>query len=200
MVEVSQGRGSTLPFVGCLEVNGKGYIYDVNTNEILAVEPRDFSLVVEALNDPREAGHLLNDQSIQTIRRHGYLSAHYPRGVRAPCRHCLEKDHRSKLGQCTLELTQACNHRCLYCPYSSLDATRRPHSQKCMSWEIAEAAIDLLLDHSEDAEHIALGFYGGEPLLAWGLLRRCLEYAHERAGARPLLTTLTTNATLAYRS
>jgi uncharacterized protein len=65
-----------------------------------------------------------------------------------------------------------------------------------MSWETAKAAIDILLENSTDVELPALGFYGGEPLLAWRVMHKCLEYARVRSVAKPLHFSLTTNGTL----
>jgi sulfatase maturation enzyme AslB (radical SAM superfamily) len=67
-----------------------------------------------------------------------------------------------------------------------------------MSWTTLRAAIDLLL--AGGASEPALGFTGGEPLLALPLMRRAVEYLGERAPAwmAPRLH-VTTNGTLLDR-
>lgn len=89
----------------------------------------------------------------------------------------------------TLSLTHRCNLACTYC-YAG------PVMARTMTWEVAERAIDIAV--SKSTRLMQLAFFGGEPLLAWDLLTRAVEYARSRtddAGLR-LLPTITTNATL----
>ena len=65
-------------------------------------------------------------------------------------------------------LTAQCNIGCAYC-YQDRRPARR------MSWETLQQAVDLLL-RSRRPE-VTLRFYGGEPLLAFPLLKRAVEYA-----------------------
>ena len=192
----TQQTDDALPFIGCFTIDDKHYIYDVNTNEILRVESEDLARIVDALHHPQQAARLLDHPNIRALMAEGYLSSHRPRGVRAPCRHRVEMGLKAEMAHCVLELTQACNQKCIYCPYSPLDTSRREHSRKRMSWDTAKAAIDLLLNHSSAVEVPALGFYGGEPLLGWNLLQECLGYVRHRAGSRPLHMSITTNGTL----
>jgi uncharacterized protein len=95
-----------------------------------------------------------------------------------------------------LELTQSCNCRCMYCPYSDFYKGKRNHGEKVMSLETAKKAIDFLKDHSSKSESVAVGFYGGEPLLQFDLLKKCVTYAKELIDIKKLSFNLTTNATL----
>ena len=90
----------------------------------------------------------------------------------------------------TLSLTHACNLACTYC-YAG------PKHQALMSEEVARRAIRLALDRARGT--LILGFFGGEPLLAWDLLRRTWTLAAEAARERDvaLRTVLTTNGTRA---
>jgi sulfatase maturation enzyme AslB (radical SAM superfamily) len=86
-------------------------------------------------------------------------------------------------------LTAACNLRCAYCYQRARPAGR-------MRWETLTAAVDWLAA-SRRAE-VAFGFYGGEPLLEEGLLRRGVEYALRvlPSSRRRVRVHLTTNGTL----
>lgn len=98
----------------------------------------------------------------------------------------------------TLCLTHDCNLRCGYC-YAG---RKRP---VVMSGETAFRSIDFGLERAQKEgkalgkrPEILIGFFGGEPLLEWDLLRKCREYAEKEAapsGIR-LKWTLTTNMTL----
>jgi len=183
------------PFVGCYKVEDRCFVYDVNTNEILEVGQEIFNRISSAVDSPENAREHLSGKDISILQERGFLSSKRPEGAIGFCSDCLAKGHQSEINQVTLELTQACNHRCLYCPYSSNDEGRRGHAEQTMNWGTAQKGIDLLLENSSEVEWPALGYYGGEPLLEWDLLRRCLEYTASEAKL-PILQSLTTNATL----
>jgi uncharacterized protein len=89
----------------------------------------------------------------------------------------------------TLVLTHRCNLACHYC-YAGA------HLKKDMDDQTMARALDLLF--SDGAPHAQLGFFGGEPLVAWDLLVRAVTGAKARATrrARTLLIQCTTNGTL----
>ena len=88
-----------------------------------------------------------------------------------------------------LLLTARCNLACTYC----YQAGRGPRPD--MSWEVARAAMDLLLDATEAPRLLA--FSGGEPFLATPLLRRSVEHARSRIGSPSTLRIVaSTNGTL----
>ncbi|MDD5303249.1 MAG: radical SAM protein [Elusimicrobia bacterium] len=85
-----------------------------------------------------------------------------------------------------LMTTYECQLRCAYC-----QVQRGPRR---MDEATARRGADLLL--SSRAGHLILNFFGGEPLLAWDLVRKTALYARERRGGRPLRINLTTNGLL----
>jgi MoaA/NifB/PqqE/SkfB family radical SAM enzyme len=85
-----------------------------------------------------------------------------------------------------LMTTYECQLRCAYC-----NVSRGPRP---MDERTALRAADLLL--SSRAGHLILNFFGGEPLLAWDLVRKTALYARERRAGRPLRINLTTNGLL----
>ena len=89
-----------------------------------------------------------------------------------------------------LEVTQDCNRRCNYCPYTNETKNRR-HQKKSMTLEIAKKAIDNYFSRFTDLvnktgsvrEDIAkeflspnLNWYGGEPFLEFKLIEDSLKY------------------------
>lgn len=80
--------------------------------------------------------------------------------------------------QVTLFLTSRCNLRCTYC-YA--DAGRKNIE---MPWEVAKAAIDLVVANALTlgSPRFMVGFHGGgEPTVAWKLLTKATDYAHQLA-------------------
>jgi sulfatase maturation enzyme AslB (radical SAM superfamily) len=87
-----------------------------------------------------------------------------------------------------LVATSACNQRCAYC-------LQDRHPPRRMSAETADRALDLLLRPRGRAAGIA--FYGGEPLLAFDLVRHTVEEAERRRPRKGrLLLGLSTNGLL----
>lgn len=89
-------------------------------------------------------------------------------------------------------LTAACNLDCAYC-------YQNRRSPRAMDWETLRGAADLLLRSS--APEVVLTFYGGEPLLEFPALRRCVEYVREHlpAGKTVRFTVLTNGMLLDER-
>ena len=89
----------------------------------------------------------------------------------------------------TLSLTHDCNLACSYCYAGNKHRTS-------MSWETAKKALEFAF--SFDSPSLQLGFFGGEPLLQWELLKRCSNEADKLAQQADvsLVKTVTTNATL----
>lgn len=98
----------------------------------------------------------------------------------------------------TLCLTHDCNLRCTYCYAGRKFA-------KAMSWQVAKQSVDFCLFHTLKTSSLSvhepntqIGYFGGEPLLEWELLRRSAEYAFseaEKMGIK-LRRTVTTNMVL----
>lgn len=99
-----------------------------------------------------------------------------------------------------LEVTENCNFRCSYCAFSGGYSGNRVHSSRKMSWETAKTAIDfyhsIRKDETEDMPSIT--FYGGEPLLCFNFIKKCVEYASQLKWAYPgdIHYGFTTNASL----
>jgi uncharacterized protein len=76
----------------------------------------------------------------------------------------------------TLFLTTSCNLRCSYCYASGGD------NPETMSWDVARAAVDLVVENAREAGSASFGlsFHGaGEPTLAWPMIKMATEYARE---------------------
>lgn len=124
----------------------------------------------------------------------GTLEAHAAeaKDLRAPVDAGLEPEFPAPLAVASpkalvLSLTRDCNLGCRYCYVKG-----RPRST--MTAEVVRRALELLRAPGP----WRLGFFGGEPLLAWGLLEEAVGLARERAtrAGVGLRFNLTTNGTL----
>jgi len=85
----------------------------------------------------------------------------------------------------TLVLTDRCNFSCSYCPQQK--------GKKTLKIEAIIAFLDFLKPRL--AKEVWLGFYGGEPLLAWPLVEKTVAYA-DKNFKKKFRFTLTTNGSL----
>lgn len=89
----------------------------------------------------------------------------------------------------TLILTHRCNLNCDYC-YAG------EHHKARMTPEMIDKSVDLVF--ADGADSSQLGFFGGEPLLAFDLIQQAVARAEERSvrEGRRLVLQCTTNGTL----
>jgi len=88
-------------------------------------------------------------------------------------------------------ITEDCNCRCDYCFIEG----KRP---KRMTEEIVKATVDFLLVKSTHLKRVEILFFGGEPLMAFDLIRLTVDYGRWRAACigKDLAFSMTTNGTL----
>ena len=109
----------------------------------------------------------------------------------------LEKCINNHLEMITLEITERCNLRCDYCAYQNYNSKFRSYGDADMPFEIAQKSIDYLISHSKEImDPISITFYGGEPLLRYDFIKKCISYCGEKAGNRKCSYSLTSNLTL----
>jgi len=143
-----------------------------------------------------------------------------PKAVKSP--HTRESAARKLSEECRqliLCVSEACNLRCKYCYYTSGRDSERTHGSRLMSWETAEKALAFFLARSYKtmekykAQQIELkegkeirgsdviprpcvGFYGGEPLTNWPLMKRVIEFVRAQKDGKEYLINCTINGTL----
>jgi uncharacterized protein len=93
-----------------------------------------------------------------------------------------------------LFLAQECNMRCVYC-YGDGGGYA---GEGLMSEETALRAVDWLMENSGSAPKVNIGFFGGEPLLNFTLMRKIVPYARQKAQekGKKLTFGMTTNGSL----
>lgn len=94
-----------------------------------------------------------------------------------------------------LNIAHDCQLRCKYCFASTGDFGK---GRKLMSFETAKHAIDYLLENSGDRPNLEVDFFGGEPLMNFGVVKQTVEYARSREAEynKKFRFTITTNGLL----
>jgi uncharacterized protein len=108
----------------------------------------------------------------------------------------LESMLENEISSIILEVTERCNLRCNYCIYHSKHQSYREFGNKNMSIALAKKAIDFLASYSKCNKEIYIGFYGGEPLINFPLIKQSIKYAKNLFNDQKITFSMTTNATL----
>ncbi len=130
------------------------------------------------------------------MKENGLLKNNRPQKMKHPSWDFMDYYLNHKLGSITLQVTQNCNFRCEYCVYGQNSSLNRNHTSNKMTYDIAKQSIDFLLNRSRDTELVSIGFYGGEPLLEFKLIKRIVEYAEKVFIGKYLRFQMTTNCSL----
>jgi len=94
-----------------------------------------------------------------------------------------------------LHVAHDCNLRCKYC---FADDGAYQGSRALMSEEIALGAVDFLVANSANRRNLEIDFFGGEPLMNFGVVKKTVEYARalEKKFDKNFRFTITTNGVL----
>lgn len=178
---------------------GTGKVAQINDNvyKVLnsLLENNDFDSLFKLDISKEELIAALNEIKVAVQKEH-ILSAPILRTLTGDSVLNLKKMLSTQVFNITLELTEKCNLRCKYCIYHPSHPNYRKFGHKNMSFETAKKAIDFLDNHSSNNKEVYIGFYGGEPLLNFNLLEKCINYGNTKFKNKNVLYSMTTNATL----
>jgi uncharacterized protein len=181
------------------------YVYDVNSNEIIKVDPAIWEIIDAFPFQNKNAAAKNSRTKAKPSAAYKFLQEAVSRGIfsgRHPQIHSYLTDpilyeqsvQIHGLSQLILNLTEQCNMRCDYCPYSGNSKTERKHSNKRMTLETARKAVDFFVHRCKPQTNVYVTFYGGEPLLEFRLLQDTIEYA--KSLRNNIGFSFTTNGTL----
>ena len=186
------------PFSTC---TGK-YFYDVGKNQIIKVTEEEYRNIFLYKNMDDNLffdRNSMNKETVDHIKKYtdkGYLSNKKAKRIIHPYTYIAEDILSNKLHMAILQVTQMCNLKCRYCPYSGNGYLDRKHINKSMDFEIAKKAIDFVISNGLFSDEYNFGFYGGEPLISLNLIKKIVTYAKKRALGKNLSFFITTNGTL----
>ena len=94
-----------------------------------------------------------------------------------------------------LNIIHDCNLRCKYC---FADEGEYHGARKAMSAEVGMKAIDFVIENSGPRKNIEVDLFGGEPLMAFDMIKEVVDYAKIQGEIhkKVIRFTMTTNATL----
>ncbi len=195
------------PFIKRFKTSREWYVYDVNTNRILSVDGPVYDILGDygrlTLAEIRQKhtaryGEPAVEKALAEIEAARASESLFLLDRPQALSIGLSQEEwqqacETQLGYVILELTERCNLRCHYCTPSHMQPNAATQERRRMSVQTAFKAIDFFHAHSSQVEYPALGFYGGEPLLEFDLMRQCVDYARAKFGDDRIRFSLTTN-------
>ena len=142
-----------------------------------ALPSREVEEIYDALLSLKEAGKLFTPDRFAPMA--GTLKAKTGGVVKALCLH----------------VAHSCNLNCSYCFASQ----GKYHGERAlMSFEVGKQALEFLIAHSGSRKNLEVDFFGGEPLMNFGVVKELVAYARrrERETGKRFRFTLTTNGML----
>lgn len=92
------------------------------------------------------------------------------------------EDQLPNVDHLLFQVTADCNLQCRYCCYGELYENPEPHRTGSLSFEQAKKVVDYLVPYWNSNRNISyqnkiiIGFYGGEPLVNFSLIKQIVEY------------------------
>ena len=137
----------------------------------------EVAAVWEEVRDLKDAGQLFTEDSFAPLA--GEFKERSKGIVKALCLH----------------VAHTCNLNCEYCFASQ----GKFHGERAvMSFEVGKRALDFLVENSGTRRNLEVDFFGGEPLMNFGVVKELVAYARsiEKDAGKNFRFTLTTNGVL----
>jgi|GEM_PF-1258575 len=197
------------PYCHLFGTDSAKYVYDLGSNELLAVAPELAAVLERWGRVPEwEIIHNLKDDFLlskikgacATIR-----SARVEEGLFLALQPLLATPNPrlsepgvcdSRLGHLILSVTEQCNLRCGYCLHGAGLGWVRGHGSRTMNFGAARKAVEYFLARSDPDRAPVISFYGGEPLLEIALIEKVTAFARKHARGQEICFALDTNGVL----
>lgn len=151
---------------------------------ILNKTPKNIDQLLELLPEYPAADVRQALQEITEIQKQDYLKQHGFQRANPHTVQIIEEYLTHKLKGFYLNITSQCNLSCDYCIFGGAYANQAHLQNQQMTWEIAQKAIDFFLSRASEDETLRIDFFGGEPLIAFPLMKRIVGTLKERLKPR----------------
>jgi len=203
-------QGLPLP-VELFQVEGEYYVFDVNKViflevtkiifDVLSVLKKDvngFNDIVASLPEysAREIQNALGE--IEEFQGEGYFKPINFQRYNPYTLSEMKDSLSNKLEGVLINITSKCNLACKYCLLSGDYLSHSSLKQQNMSWDVARKAIDFFSSRARKDDCFRVDFFGGEPLLAFPMIKRVVKYLDDKFSQRnqEWMIAITSNGTI----
>ena len=141
-------------------------------------------------HDPAEVAEVYSE--VAELKAAGEL---FTEDAFAPLAGTFKERSRGIVKALCLHVAHTCNLNCEYCFASQ----GKFHGERAvMSFEVGKRALDFLVENSGSRRNLEVDFFGGEPLMNFGVVKELVAYARsiEKEAGKNFRFTLTTNGVL----
>lgn len=189
------------PVIKTFSINNMFYVYDTYNNQILNVTNEQFREIKCLENNGIDKYIALSKgtsayNDVILLLNKGYFRSSFIEEVYHPYTDYIDILTNRYVNELVLQVTRDCNFKCRYCLFTRENKVDREHEKVNMSWEIAKKCVDFLFANSADANKISISFYGGEPLLNFGLIKEVVNYANNLFQSKKIHYSMTVNGSL----
>lgn len=170
------------------------FVYDVNKNIVINISKINHDKLADGFIYSNKIKVEHEDDEFKKLLDN--LSFEYPTKIEQPLKKYVSAYMNHRMAGVVLQVTHNCNLRCKYCSFSQDGMFDRKHNLSNMSFDVAKKAIEILKEHSEDLRIVRISFYGGEPLLNFNLIKKCVDYAKKIMPYKKIVFAMTTNLTI----
>lgn len=190
-----------IPIAKLFMHNCNYYLYDTYSNRLFGVTECQYKELSQLLKIGINHYKLLNKDTkayndIIMLMRKGYLKSNIIDKIEHQDTKFINDFLDNALSNLVLQVTQKCNFSCRYCVLAHDTKTSRTHSNRNMTFEIAKKSIDFLYLHSSNSHSVTISFYGGEPLLNFTLIEKCVTYIESLFFTKDIRYIMTVNGSL----
>ena len=188
-------------------LSGNFYLQSSKDNSCIYLHPG----LLEAMNfvekdNEKSSKGLYYKRKLEFLKRHYSPDELYSRQMTFNIPEKLVLHNMINIQQVVFEVTDKCNLNCTYCGYGDLYSGFDKRETKHLSWGKSKLILDYFIklwgENMYPSVHkpIAIGFYGGEPLLNFGLIKDIVQYTEiNRPEGLDFTYHMTTNGLLLDR-
>ena len=170
------------------------YAYDMSKNKIFKLSKVYFDSLNRIYD---KTGSQKDHDNLKYLQGQNMFGESSIQELEHPATNFVADQLQKRLSSITVQLSQDCNLRCGYCPYSVQGLyENRNHNSKSISWETLRSGIDFLLNNSSEVDELNISFYGGEPLLEKQMIYDSIDYINSKITSKRISYNVTTNGTL----
>ena len=184
------------PFIKLLSFGDNYYIYDVNLNDIIKVSYESYIIMQELVKNNHENCNAKLNCELMHYYNAGYFRSNQIINIKNIEMQEILNLLNTRLKSLLIQVTRDCNLRCSYCFYSGKYKNIRTHENSYMEKELCFKIVDYFMQRTIHSPEINIGFYGGEPLLNFELIKDTVEYVEKNYPSSNIKYSVTTNGTL----
>ena len=203
-------------------VNNNGYLYDSQKSTIVYSHPiliRIYELYEKGFCKEQVVGELASEEYSDSeinyyVAKYDFLlengfggKVNWEEKLSGVISARVVESQLSNLDNLVFQVINDCNLQCKYCCYGELYENPPVSKKKPMTFDLAQTVIDYMSDYWNSKLNysqeniIGIGFYGGEPLLNFELIKKVVSYiSNLRLKTTPkFVYNMTTNGMLLDR-